>query len=78
MRFQLEKMQAKVRREALRRDGRAASDAAYLSGLVFPNKHLQERLYGILPFIAQFGSGFVDTLYGSVNAECPDHQVLTV
>ncbi len=78
MRFQLEKMQAKVRREALRRDARAASEAAYLSGLVFPHKHLQERLYGILPFIAQFGSGFVDTLYENVNAQCPDHQILTV
>jgi uncharacterized protein YllA (UPF0747 family) len=69
-------MEGKVQREALRRDERAQADAAYLSGLVFPNKHLQERLYGILPFLAQFGEGFVDTLYERVELANPDHQLV--
>ena len=74
--YQLSKMEGKVQREALRRDERAQADAAYLSGLVFPNKHLQERLYGILPFLAQFGEGFVDTLYERVELANPDHQLV--
>jgi uncharacterized protein YllA (UPF0747 family) len=74
--YQLAKMEAKVQREALRRDERARAEAAYLSGLVFPNKHLQERLYGILPFLAQFGEGFVDTLYERVDLANPDHQLV--
>jgi len=74
--YQLAKMEGKVQREALRRDERARAEAAYLSGLVFPNKHLQERLYGILPFLAQFGEGFVDTLYERVELANPDHQLV--
>jgi len=74
--YQLSKIEGKVQREALRRDGRAKADASYLSGLVFPNKHLQERLYGILPFLAQFGEGFVDTLYERVELANPDHQIV--
>ncbi|MGA3027542.1 MAG: bacillithiol biosynthesis cysteine-adding enzyme BshC [Bryobacteraceae bacterium] len=74
--YQLAKMEGKVQREALRRDERARAEAAYLSGLVFPNKHLQERLYGILPFLAQYGGGFVDTLYERVDLANPDHQLV--
>ncbi|MGA2182418.1 MAG: bacillithiol biosynthesis cysteine-adding enzyme BshC [Bryobacteraceae bacterium] len=74
--YQLAKMEGKVQREALQRDERARAEAAYLSGLVFPNKHLQERLYGILPFLAQFGEGFVDTLYERVDLANPDHQLV--
>jgi len=74
--YQLAKIESKVQREALRRDERAQAEAAYLSGLVFPNKHLQERLYGILPFLAQFGEGFVDTLYERVELANPDHQLV--
>jgi len=74
--YQLSKIESKVQREALRRDERARADAAYLSGLVFPNKHLQERLYGILPFLAQFGEGFIDTLYERVELANPDHQLV--
>jgi bacillithiol biosynthesis cysteine-adding enzyme BshC len=76
MLYQLSKIEGKVQREALRRDERARAEAAYLSGLVFPNKHLQERLYGILPFLAQFGESFVDTLYERVELANPDHQLV--
>jgi len=78
MMHQLAKIESKVQREAMRRDERARADAAYLTGLIFPNKHPQERLYGILPFIAQFGPEFVDTLYERVELACPDHQVVAV
>ena len=47
-----------------------------MSGLIFPEKHLQERLYSILPFVAKHGLGLVDTLYEHVNLDCPDHKVL--
>jgi bacillithiol biosynthesis cysteine-adding enzyme BshC len=76
MLYQLAKMEGKVQREALRRDERARAEAAYLSGLIFPHKHLQERLYGILPFLAQSGAGFVDTLYERIELANPDHQLV--
>ncbi len=76
--YQLSKVEAKVARESFRRDERAASDAAWLSGLIYPEKHLQERFYSILPFLARHGLDLVDRLYENVHLECPDHVVLTV
>jgi bacillithiol biosynthesis cysteine-adding enzyme BshC len=77
--YQLAKMERKTARETLNRNQRAAADAGYMSRLIFPDKHLQERYYSILPFLAQHGvSDLIDTLYQHVRLECPDHQVLVV
>jgi uncharacterized protein YllA (UPF0747 family) len=71
-------MERKAARESLRRDERATEESRFLSGLIFPEKHLQERFYSILPFLAQHGLGLIDTLYEAMNLECPDHKILAV
>ena len=76
--YQLSKMQRKTQREALRRDHRASADASYMSGLIYPQKHLQERFYSILPFVAKHGTDLMDTLYAHLHLDCPDHKVLVV
>ncbi len=77
--YQLSKIERKTARETLKRDERAGADASYVSGLIFPDKHLQERYYSILPFLASHGvSDLMDTLYQHVRLECPDHQVLVI
>jgi bacillithiol synthase len=76
--YQLSKIQRKTAREALRRDARAQADAKYLAGLLYPNKHLQERYYTILPFLAKYGFDLIDTIYEQVRLDCPDHQLLVV
>jgi bacillithiol biosynthesis cysteine-adding enzyme BshC len=76
MLYQLAKTERKAAREAVKRDERAEADASYLSGLVYPDKHLQERFYSILPFLAQHGFPLLDRLYEHVGLECPDHKVL--
>jgi bacillithiol biosynthesis cysteine-adding enzyme BshC len=78
MLYQLQKVRWKTARESMRRDVRAASDAQHLSGLLFPHRHLQERFYSILPFLAQHGFDLVDQLYDAVELSCPDHRVLTL
>lgn len=78
MLYQLAKIGHKTARETLRRDERASTEAGYMSGLIFPHRHLQERLYSILPFVAQHGLGLMDTLYEHVTLDCPDHKVLVV
>jgi uncharacterized protein YllA (UPF0747 family) len=78
MLYQLAKMERKIGREIMARDARAALDAAYLSGLVYPQRHLQERLYSILPFLAKHGTGLIDDLYECLNLDCPDHQLAVV
>jgi len=76
--YQLSKLERKTAREALNRNQRASAEASYMSGLIFPEKHLQERLYSILPFMAKHGPGLIDTLCQNIHLDCPDHKVLVV
>ena len=76
--YQLDKLEKKVTREILARDARGAEHAAYLYGLIYPHRHLQERLYSILPFLARHGLGLIDHIYENVRLDCPEHQLLVI
>jgi len=76
--YQLEKSRRKAARETMRRDDRAQADASYLIGLLYPHRHLQERFYSILPFLAKHGLDLVDQLYDAVQLDCPDHRVFQI
>ena len=78
IRYQLGKVERKTGREALRRDARAARDAASLYGLIYPEHHLQERLYSILPFLARHGTDLISRLYDVVDLACPDHRMVVL
>ena len=72
------RIEAKTLREALRRDTRAASEAAYLSGSIYPDAHLQERHYTILPFLAEHGFELIHNLREHIHLDCPDHIVVHI
>ena len=76
--YQVGKIARKTATQIMARDEQATRDARSLNGLVFPEKHLQERFYSIVPFIAKFGPGLVDELYTAVRIDCPDHQFVVV
>ena len=76
--YQLAKIEGKVGREAMRRNERARADAASLYGLIFPERHLQERLYSILPFLAKHGLGLMEQIYQAIELDCPDHRTMVV
>jgi uncharacterized protein YllA (UPF0747 family) len=76
--YQIGKMEQKTAREAMRRDARATADAEFLHNAIYPHRHLQERMYGILPLLATHGMDLVDRIYECVEPTCPDHQVLTI
>ena len=76
--YQVEKMRRKTAREILRRDAQTGDDARYLSGFLFPHRHLQERFYSILPFLAQYGPELPAQLLENVTLACPDHRVVTL
>jgi bacillithiol biosynthesis cysteine-adding enzyme BshC len=76
--YQLGKTQRKIEHELLQRDQRANGDARYLGNLLFPERHLQERFYSILPFLAEHGPDLIDRLYDAAQVECPDHRVLAI
>jgi uncharacterized protein YllA (UPF0747 family) len=76
--YQVSKIEKKVAREILLRNANASAHAGYLYGLIYPHRHLQERLYSILPFLAWHGFELIDTIYDNVQLECPDHQLLVI
>jgi len=78
MLYQMDRLAQKTAREALRRDERANRDANFLINLVYPRKHLQERIYSILPFMAKHGLDLPERLMGMIQLGCPDHMVRTV
>lgn len=78
IRHQISRIAGKVGRESMRRDAQAARDASSLYGLIYPERHLQERLYSILPFLAKHGPGLIDDIYQSIQLDCPDHRLMVV
>jgi len=76
--YQLSKVSAKTAREALRRDQRAGADAAYLTHLLWPHRHPQERFYSILPFLARHGPDLIARLYAEVRLDSPAHRLVLV
>jgi bacillithiol biosynthesis cysteine-adding enzyme BshC len=78
MQYQLGKIERKAGHEALRRDARAARDAASLYGLIYPQRHLQERVYSILPFLAKHGLDLAGHIYDAVQLDSTDHRLIVV
>ena len=76
--YQIGKIARKTASQIMNKDQQAQRDALALHGLVFPEKHLQERLYSIVPLIAKFGPGLIPEIYDAIRIECPDHQFAVV
>ena len=76
--YQFGKIERKTARESLRRDERASRDAAHLSNLLYPHKHLQERLLSILPFVAKHGLDLIDRIEEHTCIDCVDHHVMVI
>jgi uncharacterized protein YllA (UPF0747 family) len=76
--YQIEKARRKTAAEIMRRNDRAGGDARYLSNFLYPQRHLQERFYTILPFLATHGVDLVGSLHEAVQLDCPDHRVVSI
>jgi uncharacterized protein YllA (UPF0747 family) len=76
--YQVDKLAAKAARETMRRDERATRDAQYLSNLIYPQRHLQERFYSIVPFLAKHGLDLPQRIYQETTLSCPDHMLRTL
>jgi bacillithiol synthase len=76
--YQLDKLARKTAREAMRREERAGQDAEFLEHLVYPHRHLQERFYSIVPFLAKYGPDLPRRLMEEVQLGCPDHMVRVI
>jgi bacillithiol synthase len=75
MLHQIDKLARKTADETLRRDARAAKDADYVMNLIYPERHLQERFFSIVPFLAKAGMDLPKKLLDGAQLACPDHIV---
>ena len=73
--YQFAKLERKIARETMRRDERATKDADYLLNLIYPQRHLQERFYSIIPFLAKHGFDLPRELLSQIQLSCPDHML---
>ena len=78
VRYQLEKLSHKAAKEAMRRNEQALRSAEYLANFVYPHRHLQERFYSIVPFLAKYGMDLPGQLLNETQLVCPDHIVRTL
>jgi bacillithiol biosynthesis cysteine-adding enzyme BshC len=76
IRYQMDKMAHKAGREEMRREEQAGRDADSLYGLIYPERHLQERLYSILPIVAQHGLDLIPIIHNAIELDCPDHRLM--
>lgn len=76
--YQLDKTNAKVGREALRRDATASRQAARLARWMRPGGNMQERVYCVLSLIARFGTEFTEAVYRAIEPGWGDHALLDV
>ncbi len=76
--YQIDKLAGKTARETMRRDKRADADTDHLLNLIYPQRHLQERFYSIVPFLARYGLDLPKRLYDLTQLSCPDHMVRTL
>ena len=76
--YQIDKLSRKAAREMMMRDERAKQDATYLMNLIFPYRHLQERFYSVIPFLAQHGLDLPKRLMDEVQLGCPDHMIRAI
>ena len=76
--YQVDKLSRKTARETMMRDQRASKDSTYLANLIYPQRHLQERFYSIIPFLAKHGLDLPERILAQTQVVCPDHMVRTV
>jgi bacillithiol biosynthesis cysteine-adding enzyme BshC len=76
--YQLAKIGKKTARETLRRDERSNAEAQFLSNMLYPEGHLQERYFSILPFLAQYGPDLIGDIARYSCLDCVDHHILPV
>ncbi len=76
MRYQLTRLRTRAARAELRRHEEIGRHAHQLSNAFYPNKNLQEREIAGIYFLSRYGLGLLHDLYGAMQTECTDHQVV--
>lgn len=75
---QLQGMEKKVLRAYKKRNDIIVNHVYKSGNSLYPNRHLQEREYNIVPFLFKHGLEMIDRLYEAMDISSFDHQIIKV
>lgn len=78
MNQQLNFLGKKVRQAATKRNDIAVQQLHKAVDNLFPNRHLQERVFNIVPYLIKYGAAFIDQLDQAIAIDVVDHQYLVL
>ena len=73
---QLNLLESKVVQAAKRKQEVVGRKLTKLENTLCPNRHLQERVFNVTPFLMKYGFSWLDELYEAVDLTHFDHQIL--
>jgi bacillithiol synthase len=74
---QLNLLEGKVIQAAKRKQKTVGRKLTKLENTLCPNRHLQERVFNVTPFLMKYGFSWLDELYEAVDLNHFDHQVFS-
>ncbi|MDH4271955.1 MAG: bacillithiol biosynthesis cysteine-adding enzyme BshC [Candidatus Aminicenantes bacterium] len=75
---QLRFLEKKIVRAAKKRNDNEVGQIRKAGDNLYPNGHLQERVFNIVPYLLKYGPAFVDKLDEAIDLEAHDHQMLRI
>ncbi len=76
--YQLDKLHGQAARAELQKQDVVRRHGEMLSQSLYPDKALQERGVAGIYFVARYGRELLHQLYGSLQTECHDHQIVEI
>jgi uncharacterized protein YllA (UPF0747 family) len=78
IRHQFEQLQGRVERSFARHSQDLQRHAAHLSGSLYPNHLLQERVLSAAEWHLKYPDTFLPTIVEKLSVDCPDHQLIAL
>jgi bacillithiol synthase len=78
MKQQWQFLEKKIVQAATKQNDIAVQQLRKAGDQLYPNGHLQERVFTIAPYLLKYGPSFLDTLDGAIDLDAHDHQLLTM
>jgi uncharacterized protein YllA (UPF0747 family) len=75
---QLRFLEKKIVRAAKKRNDIEVGQIRKAGDSLYPNGHLQERTFNIVPYLLKYGPAFLDKLGEAIDLDVYDHQILTM
>ena len=75
---QLRFLEKKIVQAAKKQNDIAVGQIRKAGDHLYPNGHLQERVFNIVPYLLKYGPAFMDKLDEAIDLDAHDHQILTM